>query len=255
MDFLEQILHIMERKTHPSLQYINWHASNEQFRMHSEQEFGTYVSPFPYYIEALLTHDLAPTIRQELEENLAEEKFGKISGFGPHRDLYLHTQHKMGFPLDGFLKAERGETLFYQSRLYKQWLEKAVQESPIVGISVITLFVEGSSNDRKELSWECSAEDRQALYDQVINNTHPDLLNHPLVKKRRLKPEDLLLKKAHLIAEPDHRKSAYNMAPLYADSLASQAKVIGALKKTLDLWLSYTDNKAREIGVPSIYLN
>jgi hypothetical protein len=239
MDLKEKLLDVMDTREHPSDGEFT-RTTLENLCFSSKQEFGVYVRDFPYLLKGIIKRGPLPPIKKELEGNYQEEAFGTISGLNrPHVELYLHTQEKLGFSRADFFNA----VLLPESQKYRDWLWKAaLSPSHTIweSLAVTTIFLEGSNNERETLK-----RNPVPLTEQEIKHI---LENHYLVKHYGCKPEDLLLKLAHLKAEGDHRASAWKIIG-YIDSEADKIKVLGSVQRSRDLRLEYREAIAKECGM------
>src|SRR4030095_4708142 len=146
--FRERLLSIMDRKDHASYwRLMGPGASRRQLLTHYRQEWAVYVRDFPVFLARVHARCPVPEIRQELAENLYEEETGRISGGGPHAELFLQMMEGLGFDRSHFDQVR----LLPKSRAYRAYLDHATLRSPwVVGLAVATIFVEGSRNDRAQ---------------------------------------------------------------------------------------------------------
>jgi len=111
----------------------------------------------------------------------------------------------------------------------------------MVGAATLTVFVEGSVKDRKELA-EPSKPKTSDEIEAIIQE-------HPLVKHHGLSPDAMDLIRAHQMVEAGHRHDAYNMVVNYATTAAQQRTILSCLKTSLRLWTAYRDGVARACGI------
>ena len=237
--FQEELLLIMDRKHHwawPA--FADGTVTIDQFKCHFQQEYGVYVRDFPVLLARIHGHNPPRSVRRMLAENIYEEDTGGLSMGKSHPELFLTMMAGLGFPLRSFDKV----ILLPAARRYRAWLDRVSHHQDwVIGAAALTVFVEGSIKDRKELaepSKPKSAEEIETLVQQ-----------HPLVKHYRLSPDAMDLIRAHQLVESGHRHDAYDMVVNYAATRRRQEAVLRCLKKSLTLWHAYRDAVARTCGL------
>lgn len=237
--FQEDILRIMDQKHHwawPA--FADGTVTIQQLKRHFQQEYGVYVRDFPVLLARIHGHNPPPTVRRMLAENIYEEDTGGLSLGKSHPELFLTMMAGLGLPPPTF---DRISLLPAASR-YRAWLDRASSHRDwVIGAAALTVFVEGSVKDRKELaepSKPKTAEELEAIVQQ-----------HPLVLHYHLSPDAMDLIRAHQMVEAGHRHDAYDMVVNHATTLAQQRTVLRCLKKCLSLWHAYRDNVARVCGL------
>ena len=105
---------------------------------------------------------------------------------------------------------------------------------PPVAAAVITIFVEGNSDERAALSGTPPAP--------------APLEQHPLVRYYGLPIEKLALTKAHRQVEGNHRRAAWD-AILHHVTPMRRGAVVRTMRDALDLWLKYRDEVAEACGL------
>jgi pyrroloquinoline-quinone synthase len=106
----------------------------------------------------------------------------------------------------------------------------------------MTVFVEGSVKDRKELaepSKPKTAEEIESIVQQ-----------HPLVKYHGLPPDAMDLIRSHQMVEAGHRHDAYYMVVNHARTRGQQETILRYLNKSLTLWTAYRDSVAQACRIP-----
>ena len=173
-------------------------------------------------------------VRRMLAENIYEEDTGGLSLGKSHPELFLDHDGRSWPSSRNFEQI----TLLPAARRYRAWLDRASNHRDwIVGAAALTVFVEGSVKDRKELaepSKPKTAEEIESIVQQ-----------HPLVKHYGLSPDSMDLIRAHQMVEAGHRHDAYNMVVNYATTRAQQQAILSCLKTCLRLWSAYRDGVAR----------
>jgi pyrroloquinoline-quinone synthase len=230
--FRDRLLSVMDRKDHPSYwRLMGPGTSRRQLFTHYVQEWGVYVRDFPVMLSRV--HGRCPDldVRRELAENLYEEETGRISGGGPHGALFLHMMEGLGFPMEAFERPR----LLPASRAYRAFLDEATASAPwVVSLAVVTIFVEGSRNDRFEISGKREKQNGQEPVER-----------DPLVVNHGLDPRYLELKRVHRKVEGGHRLSAWRAVLEHARTAQARSAVGSALERALKLWLAYREGVAR----------
>ena len=275
--FRERLLSIMDRKDHASYwRLMGPGATRKQLLAHYRQEWAVYVRDFPIFLSRVHARCPIPEIRQELAENLYEEETGRISGGGPHAELFLQMMEGLGFDRRLFDQVR----LLPKSRAYRDFIDHATLRSPwLVGLAVATIFVEGSRNDRAEISAASipapappatprdrhrpgrNANGTQSLeesIDQLIESCLPlgsrrptpasdPLASDPLVVHHGLDPRYLELKRVHRKVEGGHRLSAWSGVLAHARTAMDRTQVAHALERALELWVDYRDGVSEAV--------
>jgi pyrroloquinoline quinone (PQQ) biosynthesis protein C len=236
--FQEEILRIMDRKHHwawPA--FSDGTATLDQLKRHFQQEYAVYVRDFPVLLARIHGRNPPPSVRRMLAENIYEEDTGGLSLGKSHPELFLQMMAGLGFPVEIFDSIK----LLPGARTYRAWLEKASGHRDwVVGAAVMTVFVEGSIKDRKEIdepSKPKTAEEIEAIVQQ-----------HPLVRHYGLPTDAMDLIRAHQMVEAGHRHDAYDMVVNHAKTRAQQETVLRYLNTSLRLWTAYRDGVAHACG-------
>src|SRR3954464_13219674 len=179
--FQERLLRILDRKNHWAWP---WFAEGrvplQRLLPHFQQEWGVYVRDFPQLLARIMGHSATPQdARAMLAANIYEEQTGGISGSAPHPELFLRMMEGCGFRRSDF---EEVKLLPAASR-YRKLLDEATGSHPWVGgAAVMTIFVEGSVNERREL--EETAVESDAEIEAAVRK-------HPLVRLHGIDPKFL----------------------------------------------------------------
>ncbi|HEU4686301.1 MAG TPA: iron-containing redox enzyme family protein [Nitrospira sp.] len=237
--FQEELLRIMDRKHHwawPS--FTNGSLEVAQLKRHFQQEYGVYVRDFPVFLARIHGQNPPAAVRRMLAENIYEEDTGGLSMGKSHPELFLAMMSGLGFSADDFAEVR----LIPAAKRYRGWLERASRHKDwVVGAAALTIFVEGSVKDRKELT-----EPSKPKTDEEIESI---IREHPLVKHHGVPSDAMDLIRAHQMVEAGHRHDAYNMVVNYAVTRKQQQAVLVCMKTCLALWQSYRDAVARSCGV------
>lgn len=232
--FRERLLNVMERKDHwawPA--FTSGLVPKKKLHIHFEQEYATYVRDFPVMVGWAYVQCPIPEVRRALAENLYEEETGGLVAGRPHPDLFLEYPKGLGMDLRRFASVK----LLPQAKSYRSFLDNAAQRRGWeVAASVVTIFIEGTKDDRREIDPTAS---KPPL---------PPLEDHPLVKHYGGAVEHLALSKAHRQVEGDHRISAWK-AVLDFVPQAKRIAVVAAMDEALQRWLSYRDEVADGCGI------
>lgn len=237
--FQEELLGIMDRKHHWA-----WPAFAEgrvpinKVRVHFLQEYGVYVRDFPVMLARIHGHGPPAPVRRMLAENIYEEDTGGLSLGRSHPELFLTMMEALGFSRSEF-EAVR---LQPAARRYRAWLDRMTYLTDwVIGAAALTVFVEGSVKDRKELM--------DGAKPKTSEEIESFIRLHTLVRHYGVSPESMDLVRAHQKVEAGHRHDAYNMVVNFATTGAQQQAVLRSLKKCLTLWTAYRDEVARACGV------
>jgi pyrroloquinoline-quinone synthase len=236
--FLEALLHVMDGKHHWAWEHFAaGRLTKEQLKIHFQQEYVVYVRDFPVFLARIHGKNPPPSVRRMLAENIYEEDTGGLSLGKSHPELFLSMMEGLGFGAEDFEHARP----LRASRTYRAWIDKmSTHRYWVMGAATLTIFVEGSVKDRKEIhepSKPKSAEDIEMV-----------IQNHPLVRHHGLSADRMDLIRAHQLVETGHRHDAYDMVVNYTTP-ALQRSVLVNLKKSLSLWLQYRDAVAKACNI------
>ena len=232
--FLDALLRLMDSKHHWAWEYFaNGRLTKEQLKIHFQQEYTVYVRDFPVFLARIHGKNPPAPVRRMLAENIYEEDTGGLSVGRSHPELFLAMMEGLGFQADEFEQVRP----LPASRRYRAWLDRMSNHRQwVIGAAALTIFVEGSVKDRKEIlepSKPKSAEEIETV-----------IQSHPLVRHHGVSPDCMDLIRAHQLVEAGHRHDAYDMV-LEHTKPALQRPLLAGLKKTLYLWLEYRDAVAK----------
>jgi pyrroloquinoline quinone (PQQ) biosynthesis protein C len=238
--FRNRLLDLLERKHHWAWSFfMGPEISKAQLKVHYQQEYAVYVRDFPVFLARLHGKNPPLEVRRMLAENIFEEDTGKLSLGISHPELFLQMMQGLGFRPREFERIR----LLPATRKYRTWLERMSDDPDwVLGAAVFTVFVEGSVHDRKALETPEQTSSPRRIKEK--------LRRHPLVQYHGVSLKDMDLVRAHQMVEGGHRHDAYAMVLAHAVTRRHQDKVVGAVERTLDLWLMYRDGVARACGVP-----
>jgi pyrroloquinoline-quinone synthase len=237
LSFKERLLVVMDQKHHWAYPHLTRPGlARPQLLVHFRHEYLTYVRDFPVLLARLLgqTPDV-PDVRRALAENLYEEQTGGLSRTAPHPDLFLRMMEGLGFSREDFAEAE---DLHPAAVAYRAWLREISAAPPWqVAAAVLTIFVEGSVNERAELAG-------------TFVRAHGDdaIKNHPLVVHYGCPPSAMELTRAHSKVEGGHRDDAWRLVLTHTPPPLEEAT--GAtMEQALRTWLAYRDGVAERMGL------
>ena len=236
--FLDELLRIMDAKHHWAWEHFAGGAlTKDQLRIHFQQEYFVYVRDFPVLLARIHSHNPPASVRRMLAENIYEEDTGGLSLGKSHPELFLTMMEGLGYNAKDF---EHVRPL-PASRTYRAWLDRMSNHPQwVLGAATLTVFVEGSVKDRKEL--------REPSKPRTAEEIEAIIKNHPLVRYHGVLPDNMDLIRAHQLVESGHRHDAYRMVTDHATS-AVQRSVLASLKKSLRLWLAYRGAVAKACGI------
>ena len=237
--FREQLLAVMDRKHHWAWPSFSGNTlRKDQLKIHFQQEYAVYVRDFPVFLARIHGQNPPPDVRGMLARNIYEEDTGGLSLSRSHPDLFNEMMQGLGYPAKDF----QDIPLLPASRRYRNWLDRvSATRDWVIGAAALTIFVEGSINDRQEIQ-EPSKPKTQSEIEDIVRQ-------HPLVQYHGLSPDCLDLVRAHQLVEAGHRQDAYAMILSHAREPNRQEAVLVCLKKTLHLWLRYRDGVAHACGL------
>ena len=232
--FLEQLLEVMERKTHWAWpRFTSGQVPAERLHVHFEQEYAVYVRDFPVMIGWAYVQCPVPEARRELAENLYEEETGGLVAGRPHPELFLRYPEGLGMDLSRFQEVE----LLPAAAEYRALLDDCTRNRGwAVAAAVTTIFLEGTEYERGE------------VVEGAERRPEPPLSEHPLVVHYGLPLEHLELTRAHRKVEGEHRASAWHVLLDHVEP-ADRAAVIAAMREVCEAWSRYRDAVAEAVGL------
>jgi pyrroloquinoline-quinone synthase len=235
----ERLLAVMDRKHHwayPALTRPG--LTREQLLVHFQHEYLVYVRDFP----ALLACALGATpplddVRGALAENLYEEQTGGLSGTASHPALFLRMMAGLGFPASDFTDGDG--RLHDAARRYRAFLWQRASTAPWqAAVALLTVFVEGSVNERAELAGTF-----------VRRHGEAAVREHPLVKHYGCPPEAMELTRAHGQVEGGHRADAWRIVTAHVPDAATAERMVATCEEALAAWSEYRDGVAERMGL------
>ena len=235
----ERLLTLLEAKDHWAWpHFAEGRVPLARLLPHFQQEWAVYVRDFPVLLGRVLGHGPPAAVRADLAANIYEEQTGGISGTTSHPELFLRMMEACGFARDSFISVQ----LRPAAAAYRSFLDNLSWGAPwVVGAAVLTLWVEGSAHERKELQKLKEA----PLTDAQIAET---VRRHPLVRFHGVDPAALELVRVHKKVEGGHREDAWEMV-LGNVRPDDDHKILGALEEALRLWKEYRDEVAAACGI------
>ncbi|MDH3503070.1 MAG: iron-containing redox enzyme family protein [Nitrospirota bacterium] len=237
--FQKKLLDVMAQKHHWAWSYFSGPTlTKAQLKIHFQQEYAVYVRDFPVFLARIHGKNPPLEVRRMLAENIYEEDTGKLSLGTSHPELFMKMMKGLGFRPGDFEKIRS----LPATRRYRAWLDRISNSSDwVLGAAVMTIFVEGSVNDRQELLHPAKSKTRRHIQEKI---TH-----HPLVQYQGVSPKAMDLIRAHQMVEAGHRHDAYAMVVNYAQEISQQEAVLTFMEKSLQHWLRYRDGVARACGL------
>jgi pyrroloquinoline-quinone synthase len=240
MHLRERLLSVMDRKHHwayPALTRPG--LTREQLFVHFRHEYLVYVRDFPVLLaRALGVVPPIDDVRRALAENLYEEQTGGLSGTAAHPHLFLRMMEGLGFDAQSF--GDDDAWLHPAARRYKGLLRERAGEQPWqTAVALLTVFVEGSVNERAELDGSF-----------VRRHGEAAVREHPLVVHYGCAPEAMQLARAHAQVEGGHRADAWRMVLDHAPEGSEAARaVLETCEQALAAWQAYRDGVADRMGL------
>jgi pyrroloquinoline quinone (PQQ) biosynthesis protein C len=229
----------MDRKHHwayPALTRPG--LTREQLLAHFRHEYLVYVRDFPVLLARLL--GIVPPladVRRSLAQNLYEEQTGGISGTAAHPELFLRMMEGLGFDARAF--ADDDAWLHPAALRYRDFLRERAGAVPWqAALALLTIFVEGSVNERAELAGAF-----------VRRRGDEAVLEHALVKHYGCPPEAMELTRAHAQVEGEHREDAWRMVLAHVESGEEASVVVDMCEQALAMWHPYRDGVAERMGL------
>jgi pyrroloquinoline quinone (PQQ) biosynthesis protein C len=234
------LLAVMDRKKHWAYPLLTRPGlSRDQLLAHFQHEHAVYVRDFPVLLaRALGQVPPLPAVRAALAENLYEEQTGGLSGTAPHPELFLRMMEGLGFQRALF---EEGAAKLHPSATsYRNWLlEQSAQGPWQSAVALLTIFVEGSANERAELAGTFRRP-------SPVEATR----RHPLVVHYGCPEGAMQLARAHAAVEGGHRGDAWRIVAQHVPVGSElETHVVATCQRALQLWLSYRDGVAERMGV------
>jgi len=237
----ESLLSVLDRKNHWAWpHFAEGTVPLPRLLPHFQQEWEVYVRDFPALLARILGHSNTPQkVRGLLAANVYEEQTGGISGTTSHPELFLRMMEGCGYQRAYFERV----ALLPASEDYRDFLDEVCGGGHdwVIGAAVLTIFVEGSVNERRELAALSNAPPTAAEIEQSIRR-------HPLVRIHGLDPKFLELKGVHKLVEGGHRKDAWD-AVLGNVEPAQEPHLEKMMESALRLWLAYRDEVAAACGI------
>ncbi len=232
----EALLAVMDRKNHPAWPHFTRPGlTSEALAIHFRHEFQTYVRDFPVLLARLLGQAPPDDARAALAENIFEEQTGKLSLGVSHPALFLEMIDGLGIPraaIEG-----RSPQLVQEAIAFRAFLDEVSASPPwVVGAAVLTIFVEGSVNERAELSGK-----------RALPPVDEAIAAHPMVAHYGCPPDKLRLVRAHRAVESGHRRDAWRM--VLANARGHEQAIVRAMNQALTFWLRYRDGVVRAMGL------
>jgi pyrroloquinoline-quinone synthase len=205
--------------------------SRGQLLEHFRHEYLVYVRDFPVLLaRALGQVPPLDDVRHALAENLYEEQTGGISKSAPHPELFLRMMEGLGYERSAFVDDDAW--LHPAARAYRDLLREASAGAPWqAAVALLTIFVEGSVNERKELAGKHDRPKGDAA-----------IARHPLVLHYGCPPSAMQLTRAHAAVEGAHRGDAWRIVLAHVpDDGEVFQRTIDLAQRALASWHRYRD--------------
>jgi pyrroloquinoline-quinone synthase len=235
-----RLLDVMDQKHHWAYPRLTKPGlSRSQLLAHFQHEHAVYVRDFPVLLaRALGQVPPLPDVRAALAENLYEEQTGGLSGTASHPELFLRMMDGLGFGRELF---DEGAAELHPSAIgYRDWLREASAREPWqAAVALLTIFVEGSVNERAELGGTF----RRSTGKEAVSR-------HPLVVHYGCPEAAMELARAHAAVEGGHRADAWSILTRHVtkDDGVSD-RVVETCERALAMWLAYRDGVAERMGL------
>lgn len=215
--------------------------SKKQLSIHFQQEYEVYVRDFPILLSRVLGRmdASAQVLKREFAENIYEEQTGglskSVSKNLSHPELFLKMMRGLGYRNQDFENIK----LLPTSLGYRAYLDLVtLTKDWRIGAALLTLFVEGSIEDRARLTRSY----------KPTKTLEAKLKNHSLHKFHGLKFSEMDLVRAHHLIEGAHRKSAWETTLRFIPKFL-EAEVLEAMNQALELWQLFRDGVCIEMDV------
>lgn len=238
---VDRLLLVMDQKNHwayPSLTRPG--LSRAQLLVHFQHEYAVYVRDFPVLLARCLGQvPDVPEVRRALAENLYEEQTGGLSKSAPHPELFLRMMEGLGYSRAQFEERMLDADLHPAARSYRDFLRTKSAEAPWqAAAALLTIFVEGSINERAELAGTF----KRAKGEDAIKR-------HALVVHYGCPPEAMQLVRAHGDVEGGHRDDAWRVVVDHAGDDALTKTIVDTCMDALVRWHRYRDGVAERMGL------
>jgi pyrroloquinoline-quinone synthase len=234
----ERLLSVMDRKDHWAWPHFGRPGLTKgDLLVHFRHEYQTYVRDFPVLLARTLGLGPPAKVRAALAENIFEEQTGKLSIGVPHPELFLEMMDGLGYRRSDL--ESTSPPLEPEAIAYRRFLDEVSATAPWqIGAAVLTIFVEGSKNERAEMAGQKRDE---VPLEQAIRE-------HPLVRVHGCPPDKMRLVEVHRLVEGSHRDDAWGMVLEHVGP-ELEDRVLEAGERALASWLAYRDGIARKIGL------
>jgi pyrroloquinoline quinone (PQQ) biosynthesis protein C len=231
----DHLLRVMDQKHHwayPALTKPG--LTRDQLIVHFRHEYLVYVRDFPVLLaRALGVTPSFEDVRSAVAENLYEEQTGGLSGTASHPRLFLRMMAGLDFDAERFVDDDGW--LHPSALRYRDFLHDRSASTPWqAALALLTVFVEGSVNERAELEGKFVRPRGEAA-----------VQDHPLVKHYGCPTEAMDLTRAHAQVEGSHRKDAWGILLAHVPEGSDVARaVVDTCEQALAMWHAYRDGVA-----------
>jgi pyrroloquinoline-quinone synthase len=230
----------MDEKNHWAYPYLTRPGLHRgQLLTHFRHEYLVFVRDFPVLVaRALGQVPPIEEVRIALAENVYEEQTGGLSGSAPHPRLFMRMMAGLGLRPEEF--ADDASWMDPAAIAYRDMLRDVSAAKPWqAAVALLTIFVEGSVNERAELAGAF-----------VRPQGDADVLEHPLVLHYGCPPDAMEIRRAHGKVEGGHRKDAWRMVLANVPERGELANVVAeTCENALSMWHRYRDGVAQRMGL------
>lgn len=234
---VERLLAILDQKHHWAYPFLRRPGlSREQLLVHFRHEYAVSVRDYPILLARCLGQvpDVV-AVRRALADNLHDKQTGAISKSAPHAELFLRMMEGLGFTRADF----DDSALHPSARSYRDWLFATAAKGPWqAAAALLTIFVEGSVNERAELVGTFQRRRGDAA-----------VTSHPLVVHYGCPPSAMQIVRAHGAVEVAHRAEAWNILLDNVTDPDVESAIVGTCMEALVRWHRYRDGVAERMGL------
>ena len=237
--FRERLFDVLRRKHHWAASHFNGNkVTKEHLHIHYHQEYVVYIRDFSILLARVLGKNPPWEVRRRFATTIYEKETGGLSLGQPYQELFLQMMVGLGFDRPSFRDVE----LLSNSRVYREWLDTVCQEEDwMIGATVLTVFVEGTDYDRENVLYLRESKTQAEIEDVVMK--------HPLVQFHGLSPTYMDYIRVQEMAEPCHRRTAYDIICHHTLESQQQERVLTRLEEGIHHWSRYRDGIARACGL------
>jgi pyrroloquinoline-quinone synthase len=237
--FQERLFDVLRRKQHWSAPYFyGVNTTKPHLNIHCHQEYVVYIRDFSVLLARVLGKNPPWEVRRKLATIIYEEETGGLSLGQPHQELFHQMMSGLGFDRAGFRDVE----LLTSGMSYREWLDNVCQEEDwLIGATVLTVFVQGTMDDREHVLVPHPPKTPVEIED-IVNK-------HPFVQYHGLSPTCMDFIRVKEMIVPENRRKMYEMITRHADQGDQQQRILAKLEEALSMWSRYQEGIARACGL------